>query len=74
MTVPDALGLLSTMNACQAALLCCDGCDGSSTAEVPLLQHAYQTAELCRLAHPDKEWLHVVGLIHSLGNLLAHAW
>ncbi|MEW5299234.1 MAG: hypothetical protein WDW36_002269 [Sanguina aurantia] len=70
MTVPRALGLLSTMNACQAALLCCDG---GGSAEVPLLQHAYQTAELCRLAHPDKEWLHVVGLIHSLGNLLAHA-
>ena len=28
---------------------------------------------LRRLAHPDQPWLHLVGLLHSLGKLLAHA-
>lgn len=31
-----------------------------------------QVAELCRLAFPDRDWLHLVGLIHGLGKLLAH--
>jgi len=31
-----------------------------------------QVAELCRLTFPDKPWLHLVGLIHGLGKLLAH--
>lgn len=71
MGISEALDLLSTVHECQAARLCCNE---SSGVEVPLLQHAYQTAELCRLAHPDKEWMQVAGLIHSLGNLLTHAW
>ena len=40
--------------------------------DLPLKDHAFQTAELCRLAHPDHDWLHLVGLIHGLGKLLAH--
>ncbi len=40
--------------------------------DMPLREHALQTAELCRLAHPDKDWLHLVGLLHGLGKLLAH--
>jgi inositol oxygenase len=39
---------------------------------IPLLEHAKQTAELCRLRFPDKDWMHLVGLIHGLGKLLAH--
>ena len=39
---------------------------------MPLLEHAFQTAEACRLAHPEAEWLHLVGLLHGLGKLLAH--
>lgn len=43
-------------------------------ADLPtLLDHAFQTAERCRLAHPEAPWLHLVGLIHGLGKLLAHA-
>ncbi len=41
-------------------------------ASLPLLEHALQTAELCRLAHPQLEWLPLVGLLHGLGKLLAH--
>lgn len=26
----------------------------------------------CRLAYPEEDWLHLVGLIHDLGKLLAH--
>jgi len=33
---------------------------------------AVQSAELCRLNFPDKDWMHLVGLIHGLGKLLAH--
>ena len=33
--------------------------------------HAYQTAERIREAHPDKDWFHLVGLIHDLGKNLA---
>jgi len=31
-----------------------------------------QSAELCRLNFPDKDWMHLAGLIHGLGKLLAH--
>lgn len=31
-------------------------------SDMPLLEHAFQTAEACRLAHPDQEWLHLVRL------------
>lgn len=40
--------------------------------DMSLKEHALQTAELCRAAHPDKDWLHLVGLMHGLGKLLAH--
>ena len=34
-------------------------------------EHAIQTAELCRLASPQQDWFPLVGLIHSLGKLMA---
>jgi inositol oxygenase len=40
--------------------------------DFPLLEHALQTAELCRLAFPDKPYMALVGLVHGLGKLLAH--
>nr|UAD82037.1 myo-inositol oxygenase [Trebouxia lynnae] len=46
----------------------------ATAAEEPhmsLFDHAIQTAELCRLAHPQQDWLHLVGLIHGLGKLMA---
>ncbi|KAJ8245631.1 hypothetical protein GJAV_G00272810 [Gymnothorax javanicus] len=33
--------------------------------------HAYQTAEGIRKEHPDKAWLHLVGLIHDVGKMMA---
>jgi len=35
------------------------------------LIHAYQTAERMRAAHPDKPWLHLIGLIHDLGKIMS---
>ena len=32
-----------------------------------------QTAEACLLAFPDHDWMALVGLMHGLGKLLAHA-
>ncbi|KAF3688876.1 Inositol oxygenase [Channa argus] len=33
--------------------------------------HAFQTAEGIRQAHPDKDWFHLVGLIHDVGKIMA---
>ncbi|DBA73081.1 TPA: hypothetical protein ACH3X2_010020 [Trebouxia sp. C0005] len=35
------------------------------------VEHAMQTAELCRRASPHQDWFHLVGLIHGLGKLMA---
>lgn len=43
-----------------------------AAASMSLLEHALETAELCRAHHPDKDWLALVGLVHDLGKLLAH--
>ncbi|XP_035584854.1 inositol oxygenase-like [Zalophus californianus] len=32
--------------------------------------HAFQTPEGIRKAHPDKDWFHLVGLLHDLGKVL----
>lgn len=37
---------------------------------LPQSQHAFQTAERLRKHHPDKDWLHLVGLIHDCGKIL----
>ncbi|XP_051889363.1 inositol oxygenase isoform X2 [Pristis pectinata] len=33
--------------------------------------HAYQTAEAIRSIYPSLDWLHLVGLLHDLGKILA---
>ncbi|XP_068025798.1 inositol oxygenase isoform X1 [Melanerpes formicivorus] len=38
--------------------------------DFPNSLHAYQTAEGIRRAHPDKDWFHLVGLLHDLGKVL----
>ncbi|XP_061203101.1 inositol oxygenase [Neopsephotus bourkii] len=60
MTVMEALALL-------------DGLVDESDPDVdfPNSFHAYQTAEGIRRAHPDKDWFHLVGLLHDLGKVLA---
>jgi hypothetical protein len=39
--------------------------------DLPNSVHAYQTAERARELHPDKDWLHLVGLIHDVGKMMA---
>lgn len=38
---------------------------------LPNSVHAYQTAERIRRHHPDKDWMHLTGLIHDLGKVMA---
>ena len=38
---------------------------------LPNSVHAFQTAERIREAHPDKDWFHLIGLIHDLGKIVA---
>eukprot|EP00121_Abeoforma_whisleri_P016243 Awhi_evm1s14910 len=33
--------------------------------------HSFQTAERCRKMYPDNDWMHLLGLIHDCGKLLA---
>ncbi|GAB4821790.1 hypothetical protein N2152v2_008836 [Parachlorella kessleri] len=68
MDVWEALGALDSLREYETALLGDDDCDPS----LGLKEHALQTAEACRLAYPEEDWLHLVGLIHDLGKLLAH--
>jgi len=39
--------------------------------DLPNIVHAFQTAERIRKDHPDKEWFHLIGLIHDLGKVMA---
>ena len=42
-----------------------------SSQHMSFSEHAIQTAELCRLTSPQQDWLHLAGLIHGLGKLMA---
>ena len=64
----EALDLLGTLREYETALLEEEGLDPT----LALPEHAAATAEACRAAFPDLDWLHLVGLLHSLGKLLAH--
>eukprot|EP00887_Chlorella_sp_A99_P006539 scaffold3.g6539.t1 len=64
-----ALELLNDLREYEAVLLGPDDAD----PELPLLDHALQSAEACRLAFPGEEWMALAGLLHGLGKLLAHA-
>ncbi|KAL0968350.1 hypothetical protein UPYG_G00265730 [Umbra pygmaea] len=39
--------------------------------DFPNSYHAFQTAEGIRKEHPDKDWFHLVGLIHDVGKTVA---
>jgi len=39
--------------------------------DTPNIMHAYQTAERMRELYPDRPWLHLTGLIHDLGKVMA---
>jgi inositol oxygenase len=68
MDVWQALGMLGELREYESALYDTPDLDPG----MPLVEHAFQTAEACRLAYPEHDWLHLVGLLHSLGKLLGH--
>lgn len=39
--------------------------------DLPNIVHAFQTAERAREEFPELDWLHLVGLIHDLGKVMA---
>lgn len=69
LTIWEALHMLNELREYETALM--GGED--ETVTLSHLDHAFQTAELARLKFPDQDWIHLVGLIHGLGKLLAHA-
>jgi inositol oxygenase len=38
---------------------------------LPNIVHAFQTAERARREFPEHDWLHLTGLIHDLGKIMA---
>jgi len=44
--------------------------DSDPDTDLTQLQHAIQTAEACRKAYPDCDWMHVAAFIHDLGKIL----
>ncbi|XP_054748986.1 inositol oxygenase-like isoform X2 [Lytechinus pictus] len=60
MTVMEALDLLNSL---------IDESDPDT--DLPNIYHAFQTAERIREKHPDKDWFHLIGLIHDMGKIMA---
>ena len=72
MDVWEALALLGSLREYEAVLLDGTGFGSNSDNDMSLIEHAFQSAEACRIAFPQYEWAGLVGLIHGLGKLLAH--
>lgn len=76
MGVWDSLRMLNQLREYEAALVGTGPSDSDADLQcdpdMPLMEHAIQTAEACRLAFPDHDWMALVGLIHGLGKLMAH--
>ena len=68
MDVWTALEMLNGLREYEAVL----SGDENLDPDLPLLDHALQTAALCRQMFPEDEWMPLVGLMHGLGKLLAH--
>jgi hypothetical protein len=60
---------LSTMDALDLLNKVVDESDPDT--DLPNIVHSFQTAERIRQMHPDKDWFHLVGLIHDLGKVMA---
>lgn len=69
-TVWEALDILGEQREYEAALA--GGRAAGLDPDMPLPEHALQTAAACALAFPDHEWAPLVGLISGLGKLLAN--
>ncbi len=72
LSIWEALELTNELSECEAALVTPGPGEEPLDPDMPMMEHAFQVAELCRLAFPDKDWMHLVGLIHGLGKLLTH--
>lgn len=46
--------------------------DSDVDTQLPQIVHGFQAAEAMRHRHPDKDWLHLIALIHDCGKILAH--
>ena len=58
------------MGLMDAIMLLDDLVDASDPdTDLPNSVHAFQTAELIREKHPDKDWLQLAGLIHDVGKV-----
>ena len=68
MDIWTALDLLNELREYEAALLG----DETLDPDMPLVDHAFQCAALCREAFPEDDWMALVGLIHGLGKLQGH--
>ena len=44
--------------------------DSDPDVSLPNTVHAFQTAESLRKKYPDKDWIHLIGLIHDLGKVM----
>lgn len=45
--------------------------DSDPDTHMPNIVHAFQTAEQLRRDYPNADWLHLTGLIHDLGKVMA---
>lgn len=45
--------------------------DSDPDVDVPNRIHNFQTAESLRRMYPEEDWLHLVGLLHDLGKVMA---
>jgi inositol oxygenase len=68
MDVWTALESLSSLREYEAALVG----DEHADPDMPLVDHAFQCAAICREMFPEDDWMVLVGLLHGLGKLLAH--
>jgi inositol oxygenase len=61
MTIREALEMLNNL---------IDDSDPDLVA-LPNIIHAFQTAERARQEFPEHDWLHLTGLIHDVGKIMA---
>jgi len=78
MTPFEALSLVNELERCEIRdkTLRCEIRDGVLSCKlnvrtVTLVEHGFATAEILREWYPEETWLHLVGLLHVLGHLLA---
>lgn len=46
--------------------------DSDPDTSAPQIDHLFQTAEAARQHFPEEDWMHLTGLLHDMGKILAH--